>query len=706
MRTSRHFQPFAPRTRRTTIAIVLTFAVVSSVSAVLTIGATGRSQNRAAVVEVSSRQRTLAERYIGELLLARAGATADPASIGRLLERSAGALLNGGTAPAANGDDDATKLSAEHNPVVRAQLLQEQRLVTDLTAAGSAFLAGRPLSTVALTAHERIETQAPVERMRVLAALTSNVSLNVTRTIAAEADHNIANLLVLQIGLGVGGLIVSLLLAWALVAATRRQSAHFRSLVTSSTDLVLVLSNVGCRYASGSVTKLLGRPEGDLLGTGFGAFVHDDDREVVESAQQDGEPQQIVFRLLNAAGEWRHLDAHLTDLRHDRHVRGVVVNARDITERHRLEQELARQAQRDNFGAQLVEALEMADEEHATLGVVERAMVEVSADAPIELLLSDSSRAHLERAATSPTAGAPSCPVESPFSCVAVRRGHPVVFESSEALNACPKLRDRATGPCSAVCVPVSFMGRSLGVLHATGPEGAPLGAEQVTQLTTLATQAGARIGTVRAFEKTQLQASTDGLTGLDNRRTLETHLRALIRQGAPFALALADLDHFKQLNDKHGHEAGDRSLRVFAQSAQRMLRDGDSIARWGGEEFVIVMPGANTEAAVKILERVRTGLVEALGGHPAFTASFGVTDSTKAGKLEELIQLADAALYASKHAGRDRITIGEARDDAPSLVAVGEGLAANGGARRIRPALHEAVSDDEPHQNGIEIRY
>ena len=66
------------------------------------------------------------------------------------------------------------------------------------------------------------------------------------------------------------------------------------------------------------------------------------------------------------------------------------------------------------------------------------------------------------------------------------------------------------------MCVPVSFMGRALGVLHATGPEGAPLDAEQIAQLTTLATQAGARIGTVRAFEKTQLQASTDGLTGLD----------------------------------------------------------------------------------------------------------------------------------------------------------------------------------------------
>src|SRR5439155_27019656 len=117
-------------------------------------------------------------------------------------------------------------------------------------------------------------------------------------------------------------------------------------------------------------------------------------------------------------------------------------------------------------------------------------------------------------------------------------------------------------------------MGRSLGVLHATGHEGAPLDAEQVAQLTTLATQAGARIGTVRAFEKTQLQASTDSLTGLTNRRKLEQQLRGLIKQRHLFALALADLDHFKLLNDRYGHEAGDRALRFFAQVAGQELRD------------------------------------------------------------------------------------------------------------------------------------
>ena len=269
MRLSRSFQPFAPRTRRTIVAIVATFVLVSTVSAALSIWATGRSRNRATVLQVAARQRTLAETYVSDLLLVRGGDVADPAKTGSILASSAEALLDGGTAPAVDGDDDEAVLPATKSPLVRGELKQEERLVKDLTATGRAFLAGRPVSTVRLTAGERLQPTAnPVQRIRVLASLTSNVSLNAARTIAAQQDRNITDLIMIQVGLGFSGLVVSLLLAWALVAATRRQTAHFRSLVTSSTDLVLVLGESGCRYASNSVTTTLGRGEADLLGTG------------------------------------------------------------------------------------------------------------------------------------------------------------------------------------------------------------------------------------------------------------------------------------------------------------------------------------------------------------------------------------------------------------------------------------------------------
>jgi diguanylate cyclase (GGDEF)-like protein/PAS domain S-box-containing protein len=707
MRSGRAFRPFALRSRRTVAAIVATMALVSAVSTVLAIRAAARSQHRASAIEIAGRQRTLAERYVQEVLLVRAGEQADPAHTARLLSASASALLDGGVAPAVNGDDDDTRLPRTVDPVVRGELEVAQRLARDLTATGSAYLANRDVSAVKLTANEHIPPIDPVLRLRVVAALTSNVSLNAARTIVARDNGNISNLIKMLIGLGIAGLFASLLLAWALINATRRQTEHFRSLVRHSTDLVLVLS-AGCRYVSASVTKTLGRSEAELLGDGFARFVHEEDAAHLQAVERDGQPSQLILRVRNSHGDWRHLEANVTDLRHDRHVRGVVLNARDISERVRLERELMQQAQRDIFGTQLVEALEMADEESATFDVVERAMVEISSTAPMELLLSDSSRAHLERAATSPTAGAAACPVQSPFSCVAVRRGNPVVFDTSESLNACPKLRDRPGGACSAVCVPVSFMGRALGVLHATGPAGEPPNSRQVAQLTTLATQAGARIGTVRAFQRTQLQASTDGLTGLVNRRTLESQLRGLIKHGRPFALAIADLDRFKQLNDTHGHEAGDRALRVFSKTAQDVLREDDVIARWGGEEFVIAIPDLDRHQAASVLERIRERLAGASGSdHPPFTASFGVTDSTRAAVLEQLLQLADSALYTAKESGRDRIVISDATTSASARPVLLDHAGEGESTRHVRSGIPPHIGHDEedPHPSGFEIR-
>jgi len=450
---------------------------------------------------------------------------------------------------------------------------------------------------------------------------------------------------------------------------------------------------------------MVGRPASELFGHGFEQCIHEEDRPLIDAARTSGGPAELSFRMRNTNGEWRHLEARVTDLRADRQVRGVVLNARDTTDRVRLEHELTAQAQRDSFGRKLAEALEMADEVEDAYEVVERAMVETSEATPMELLLSDSSRTSLARVAASPTGGAPGCPVKSPFSCVAVRRGSAVVFGSSEALNACPKLRDRPDGACSAVCVPVSFMGRSLGVLHATGPDGEPLDGEAVAQLSTLAAQAGARIGTVRAFEKTQLQASTDGLTGLVNRRSLQKQLRGIIKRGEPFAVAIADLDHFKRLNDAHGHETGDRALRLFAQVAQSVLRDGDMIARWGGEEFMIVLPRLDRFQAAPILDRIRASLAKAHPGEtPRFTASFGVSDSTQAQSLDQLIHTADGGLYMAKQAGRDRVTIGDPAADLPSSGKLdGDGYATQAG--RGRPSMHEAADEEDPHPSGLEIR-
>jgi diguanylate cyclase (GGDEF)-like protein len=122
------------------------------------------------------------------------------------------------------------------------------------------------------------------------------------------------------------------------------------------------------------------------------------------------------------------------------------------------------------------------------------------------------------------------------------------------------------------------------------------------------------------------------------------------------------------------------------------VLRDDDLVARWGGEEFLLALPEASADAAVEVMDRIRSHLTETLrGGQVQFTASFGVTDSTMAGTLQELIQLADVGLYLSKSGGRDRVTVGE-RAELIRTEANG-----NGAARRT-PAMHQ-VADDDDHQ-------
>lgn len=326
---------------------------------------------------------------------------------------------------------------------------------------------------------------------------------------------------------------------------------------------------------------------------------------------------------------------------------------------HRLRSD----SERDRFSKQLAEALEIADTEEDIGAVAARAMDTISGSAPMELMLTDSTETALDRVAASLAAGSPGCPVESPRKCVAVRRGNVMEYEDSRKLNACPYLRDRSTDPTSAVCVPLSFMGRSLGVLHAVASVDKPLGSRQVKDLETLALHLGNRTGTVRAFRHTESQALTDSMTGLANRRALNAYVAEIRRAGTSFGLVMADLDHFKALNDSFGHQAGDRALRLFADLVRNGMRAADLAARWGGEEFVIILSGAASTQAVEWAERLRRQLASRCeeSDGPAFTASFGVADSTMWPDFAGLLQIADAALYRSKQDGRDRVTLGTA---------------------------------------------
>ena len=180
-----------------------------------------------------------------------------------------------------------------------------------------------------------------------------------------------------------------------------------------------------------------------------------------------------------------------------------------------------------------------------------------------------------------------------------------------------------------------------------------------------LASHAVVALENARLHRIVERQALVDGLTGLANRRQCEDALGAELarveRFGGSLAVVMADLDSFKDVNDRFGHPAGDSVLREFARLLQESLRDIDLASRWGGEEFLLVLPGTDRDGGIRVAERIRSALagriVLSVDGTPIpITASFGVAASPPATTASELFASADAALYEAKRAGKNRV--------------------------------------------------
>ena len=328
--------------------------------------------------------------------------------------------------------------------------------------------------------------------------------------------------------------------------------------------------------------------------------------------------------------------------------------------------------ERQEFESRLANALDMAEGEVEVLEVFNRSLATTLGTNPAELLLADNSQAHLMRmTAVGFEADHLGCSVDSPASCPAARRAQIQVFQDSDALDACPKLRHRSPEPISALCVPVAIMGRTVGVIHSTANVGRIPTEDEVQDLGTLAKLSGARLGMIRAMAESQLQAATDPLTGLLNRRSFEEKMIEAQRAHPVIGIAMADLDHFKDLNDTYGHETGDRALRTFARVLSESLRHEDIVCRFGGEEFAVALPGCGVNQASRILDSVRSRLDAAVtvSGLPKFTVSIGVSDFQRGEELPHALARADSALFSAKDNGRNQVVSHEEVED----VAYGE---------------------------------
>jgi diguanylate cyclase (GGDEF)-like protein len=254
----------------------------------------------------------------------------------------------------------------------------------------------------------------------------------------------------------------------------------------------------------------------------------------------------------------------------------------------------------------------------------------------------------------------------APDSCCALRSGRSRWRRPERSEVNCTHFAGKA--PERYLCMPLTAHGETLGIftIECLSADSAAQVELRETSLSSLGEMAAMAIAGLRLRQKLESQSIRDGMTGLFNRGfmeiALEREMNRAARQAKQIAVMMLDIDHFKEFNDTFGHEAGDLVLREVAEAMRQGVRGEDIICRFGGEEFVIILPEITTPLAMDRAELLR-GMVAELAlryrGQPLrqVTISIGVAMfPDNSDDPEELLRVADHAMYAAKHKGRNRV--------------------------------------------------
>lgn len=257
-----------------------------------------------------------------------------------------------------------------------------------------------------------------------------------------------------------------------------------------------------------------------------------------------------------------------------------------------------------------------------------------------------------------------------PETCCAVRSGRLRWRRPERSEVHCTHFAGKA--PDRYVCLPLTAHGETLGVITVECPaaEVAAQAERRESTLSSLGEMAAMAIAGLNMRHKLESQSIRDGLTGLFNRTfmevALEREMSRATRQGKQVAVMMIDIDHFKQFNDSFGHEAGDVVLREVAEAMRLGVRGEDIVCRYGGEEFIVILPEIATHAAMEraeLLRRLVSDLALRYHGQPLrqVTISVGVAMfPDNSDDADELLRSADHAMYAAKHKGRNRVVVAD----------------------------------------------
>jgi diguanylate cyclase (GGDEF)-like protein/PAS domain S-box-containing protein len=503
----------------------------------------------------------------------------------------------------------------------------------------------------------------------------------------------------------------------ALARASLQGEASFRTLAEAIPQIFWIGNSHGhTTYLNKRWYEMTGSTEGEGLGVGWIEWVHPDDRapclEKWQKCMLSGETYEIEYRLRDSTNGYRWYLGRAVPLRDEE---GVIQQwfgtCTDIEEQKHYQQVLEQQIKERteelaDTNTRLQQEMWEKDLARRTLDEHNEEMMQTlkerSQRATLlakmgELLQSCHTR---EEVFTAALGFAPKIfpsrrgavalfnpshnlvevagqwhdcrlPVTSfeAESCWALRTGHPHLVLAGDTTARC----GHVAGVESAyLCIPILAQGEALGILHIQATDQDPnLGEAEMSFKTTFADQVGLSVANIRLRDALRAQSTKDPLTGLYNRRylqeMLDREIRRAIRSEQSLGILMLDLDHFKNFNDTYGHDAGDAVLRETGSFIMRSIRVEDFVCRYGGEEFVVVLPTADLPAAEARAQRIRTKLRDLVILHAGrsfglITASIGVAALPDHGTNEkDLLQAADAALYRAKREGRDRVAVAEA---------------------------------------------
>jgi len=443
----------------------------------------------------------------------------------------------------------------------------------------------------------------------------------------------------------------------------RDRDKQFRSIVENANDIIYVLDLEGFLiYASPNIQSTLGLCPADLVSTDFRPLIHPQDIDRCQAAfasviTEGKRLTGIEYRVQKADGTWGWQSSNIGPIFDDaEHISALIGVGRDIDLRKEVEEQLHISEARYRLLSDYAHDVIWSINPNGTITYVSPSVQLVRGYTPEEAMCQP-----LEQILTPASIAQNLAYFGEMLADVAAGR-KPKPFRGQMEYIC----KDGSTYWCDVMATPiladdgslVELLGVSRDISEHKRNEAALKKAKEGTEALNLALEA--------ANEQLNQIATTDALTGLWNRRYFEDRAKhemsMAVRYSLPLSVLIFDIDHFKTVNDTHGHLVGDLVLGELSKLALQQIRAADLPCRWGGEEFMILMPNTNSVDAVAVAEKLRASFtLNQIHGVGTVTASFGVATFQVHESLDQWIGRVDRALYASKQSGRNTVKLASA---------------------------------------------